>query len=81
MAEYVSWPVWATRKSPIGVCTSAALPTDASGEDESIVSVMPLAVRVPFTVGSDGALLGPVGLPLHPSRAIPAPPKTASVTA
>jgi hypothetical protein len=46
-----------------------------------MVTEMPLAVRVPFTVGSDGASLGPVGLPLHPSSSIPAPLKMASVTA
>jgi hypothetical protein len=46
-----------------------------------MATVMPLSVSVPFTVGREGALLGPVGLPLHPSSSMPAPLKTASVTA
>ena len=56
------WAVRATRKSPPDVCTNAAFPTVASGELASIVTVIPLLIRVPLTVGRAGALLGDVGL-------------------
>jgi hypothetical protein len=63
------------------VCTKAAFPTADSGELESIVSVIPPLTLVPFTVGSDGTLLGDVGL-LQAGRIAPsAPPNAANVAA
>src|SRR5689334_24457785 len=59
-----------TRKSPTDACTSAAPPTAASGELESIVTATPPLAVVPFTTGSAGAFVGEVGL-LHAPASVP----------
>src|SRR5450759_4124510 len=79
-ATNVVGAVCPTRKSPVDVSTSAALPTAESGEPEPIVTVTPPLTRVPVTVGSAATLVGDVALPPHPSSIIPrAPPHTAMV--
>ena len=74
-ATNVVCPVWATRKLPDEVDTSAALPTFASGEAASTVSDTTRLLTLPLTIGRGGALMGPpspsgaVGLlPPQPSR-------------
>jgi hypothetical protein len=59
-----SWPVCATRNAPSEFCTSAALPTLARGDAESIVSETWLLATVEVAVGSCGAAPpdGPAGL-------------------
>src|SRR5450759_4745749 len=81
-ATNVVGAVCPTRKSPLDVSTSAALPTAESGELEPIVRVTPPLTRVPVTVGSAATLVGDVALPPppHPSSIIPrAPPQIARV--
>ena len=60
-----SCAVRATRKFPAVDCTSAAPPTDASGELESIVTVTAPLATLPPTTGRLGAALGDVALPPH----------------
>jgi hypothetical protein len=60
------WAVWATRKFPTLACTRAALPTAASGDAASIVTVTAPFTTGAFTEGSEGAEDGDVGLPPHP---------------
>jgi signal transduction histidine kinase len=67
-AVNASAPVWATRKRPLELWTSAALPTAESGEPAATLTFTPPLPAVPLTVGSVGTLLG--RLPLPP----PAPP-------
>jgi hypothetical protein len=67
-----SWPVRATRKLPDADWTSAAPPTEASGELASIVNVTAPPDAVALIVGSCGALLlgvlGLLGLPQPGTR-------------
>ena len=62
-----SWAVRATRKFPLLVCTSAALPTLASGELASTVSVIAPPATLALMVGNSGTELGDVALPPHAS--------------
>ena len=67
-----SCAVRATRKVPADDCTSAAPPTEASGELESMVTTTTPLPTLPPTTGSEGALLvGDVGLPPHACRSDP----------
>jgi hypothetical protein len=65
-------PARETRKLPLDVATSAALPVDASGELASIVIEMTPPTTVALIVRSDGSVEPPddpvdeVGLPPHP---------------
>jgi hypothetical protein len=63
-------PARETRKLPLDVATSAALPVEASGEAESMVSETTPPDTLPFTVRSAGSdELADVGLPPHPAIA------------
>lgn len=73
-------PARDTRKLPLDVATSAALPVDASGELESMVTVMAPPETLALIVGSCGNDDvegddpeddddGDVGLPPHPAIA------------
>jgi hypothetical protein len=65
ITEYVSVPVWATRRYPLLYCTRAALPTPAIGEPEAVEIVIVLFDTVALMVGSVGALPGLFPLPEH----------------
>ena len=78
MALNESCAIRATRKFPEPVCTSAAEPTDASGEPASTVSEIVLFVTPALIVDSAGMLLGDVGLPPQLSRSAPMATKEAA---
>src|SRR5437899_3117894 len=70
-AAYVSAPgptaAWETRKLPLDVWTSAALPTDESGELASTLRVIVPLETLALIVESEGAVVSAlVGLPPHP---------------
>jgi hypothetical protein len=58
--------VRATRNMPLEVWTSAAPPTVANGDAESIVIDTTPFATLALMVGSGGACDGDVGLPPHP---------------
>src|SRR5438445_483066 len=63
----VSTAEWETRKLPLDVWTSAALPTDESGELASTLRVIVPLETLALIVESEGAVVSAlVGLPPHP---------------
>jgi len=74
-AEKLSGATRASKNEPSDVCTRAALPTAANGDDELTLTVTTRPATVPDTLGSDGAEPpdGEVGLPpLHAVTRTPA---------
>jgi hypothetical protein len=66
-ATNVESPVRATSNCVDELSTSAAPPTDPSGDDASTGTMTPLAVRVAVMTGNWLAAVGDVGHLLHPS--------------